>query len=76
MRGICRGGIYASRGVCGCGKVRGRDESLPYRTAVNGCLVGVDACIDPRADASIRPYRDPLFYCLVGAGHARPAAFP
>ena len=35
LRGICRGGIYASRGVCGCGKVRGRDESLPYKARMN-----------------------------------------
>lgn len=27
---ICRGDIYASRVVCGCRELHGRDESLPY----------------------------------------------
>ena len=27
---VCRGGIHASRAVCGSGNTHGRDESLPY----------------------------------------------
>ena len=54
-----RGRIYASRQVCGCRILHGRDKSLPYDLSCprfTAAYVGGGVLDAPRADASIRPY--------------------